>query len=203
MQIMKIPPCTPTTPDPALAALEIILHVHQFGTTAGCTYSQLIQADRYYALAYCTLGKDTVSQRQAETIAATRRLIQGEIRRQDALIATIANQAAEMDAAEMQAAQAGQPGAQESELSEDQDPIAMAVRMMRAALQIIQGPQPGDQDDQGSGGSRVPRRPHPPTNPPSNQAIALPRGSQVAAAGNQGGNQAQTSNGNGRPVIDF
>lgn len=200
---MRIPTCTPTTLDPALAALEIILHVHQFGTTAGCTYSQLIQADRYYALAYQGIGQDDAAQRQAERIAATRRLIQGEIRRQDALLATIANQAAEMDAAELTAAQAGQPGAPDAPLTEDQDPIAMAVRMMRAALQIIQGPQPGDQDDQGNGGSRVPRRPHPPTNPPSNQAIALPRanqgGNQVATAGNQ----AQASNGNGRPVIDF
>ncbi len=59
----------------------------------------------------------------------------------------------------------------------DQDPIIdprdQAIRMMRAALQIIQGGDlPGDHG--GGGGSRVPVTPRPPKFPPSNSQAQPP-----------------------------
>ncbi len=168
-------PAPPTqAPDQAqhLYALQLIAYACAHGTGL-MSDDQIEQAIHFWPLALWRIDPQL-----AEALARVRRqMTNSQKARQEARQARQAKIDQQIEEW-MQAIGLDQDGtSQDGQAGQDQDPIIdprdQAIRMMRAALQIIQGGDlPGQ--DQGGGGSRVPVAPRPPKFPPSNSQAAPP-----------------------------
>lgn len=138
-------------------ALAVLHYAARHGAY-GLPLASLKMAHQYYPVLVWGLGQDS---QPAESFAELQREITRAISGKEAeiqdWIQTYATPA--QDDQGDQDSHQGDQGEQEPE----PDPRDQAIRMMRAALQLIQDP---GTTDQGGGGSRVPVTPRPPKFPP-------------------------------------
>ncbi len=157
---------TPQAPHESAQAYGLrVLHHAQAHGCAGIPLDGLHQAIKSFPVLVWGLGKEP---RPAEQFAELQRQIRRSITDREQAIAQWFEEHSEPEPEPDQAI--SQEEADQAD--QEEDPAAQAIRLMRAALTLIMGQQPG-QD--GGGGSRVPVSPRPPKFPPSNAQAQPPR----------------------------
>lgn len=162
LQALIQPPRTQGDTEPAQAyGTYLLLYIAGTGTGL-CTLDQLKTANQWYPLVVWKVEVVT-----AEASARMQRRITKEIARREATIAQWFAQNCPQN--DFDTPEAREVGEREDRSQDAQpDPRDQAIRMMRAALMLIQ--DPGTTDEGKGGGSRVPVSPRPPKFPPSNSA---------------------------------
>lgn len=148
-------------------ALAVLHYAARHGAY-GLPLSALKMAHQYFPVLVWGLGQGN---QPAESFAELQREITRAINGKEAEIQDWIQTYA-TPAQDDQGDQDSHQGDQDSHQEPEPDPRDQAIRLMRAALQMIQDP---GTTDQGGGGSRVPVTPRPPTFPPGGAQAQPPR----------------------------
>lgn len=169
-----VPQYVPGTSTPTLYGLALLQYAARYGCT-DFSADQLALADHMYPLALYGYGKQPDDVAHADRMTTLRHRILTQLRALQAAQEARDRMLTEWIAAQDERAQDAQTAGNEAnDAQPEPDPRDVALRLMRAALTMIQGMDDAARNDQdGGGGARIPRKPIAPRFPPSG-AYATP-----------------------------